>query len=374
MSVLIDGIIFGKQKCGGISRIWNEYLNRLKDLDVPIKLLYPNGTRNKYFDISNVNNNSFRLIKDHFYKPSIVFDEPILRSWIIRLSRINKNCSIFHSTYYSALFEKNIHNIVSVYDMIPELFGNLANRYNREFIRRRKIVFEHAEKIIAISKSTKSDFLKIYPNIKEEKVLVIPVAPFLSSKNTQSNIEDISIHYQLNLVPRTYFLYIGNRTGYKNFKILIDLVKNYPIYKEYKILCIGGERDKLIQYWTQDENIIRIFKFINFVPDDELTVLYNNAIALIYPSLYEGFGLPILEAMTHECPVICSNTSSLPEVGGDAALYFDPESVESLNHCMQIILFQNAKDMVLKGKKNVGRFSWDESTTKLVEVYRSMMN
>jgi glycosyltransferase involved in cell wall biosynthesis len=112
--------------------------------------------------------------------------------------------------------------------------------------------------------------------------------------------------------------------------------------------------------------------FVDFVTEDELSVLYRNALALVYPSKYEGFGLPVLEAMAEECPVVCSEAASLPEVGGDAALYFDPTSLESLESALTQLLSSDRHEMVQRGIRNVARFSWDRSTKALVEVYRGL--
>ena len=121
------------------------------------------------------------------------------------------------------------------------------------------------------------------------------------------------------------------------------------------------------------KGLSRNFRFLGFVPDDELVTLYRNAIALIYPSLYEGFGLPILEAMVNECPVVCSNTSSLPEVAGEAAIYFNPYSTESLKEAIVELLRQDRKKVIEKGLENARRFSWEQSVKDLVNIYASLL-
>lgn len=219
-----------------------------------------------------------------------------------------------------------------------------------------------AKKIIAVSKNTKRDLIKFY-QIPEKKIEVVynGYDNKLKVKNTMPNDRQEKLKIQLE--NKHYILYVGTIQPRKNLSILIDafnlLMKEKP---EYSLIIAGkkGWLYKEIFDHVKSLNLEGKVVFTGYVNDEEKAALYAGASLFVLPSLYEGFGIPILEAMSYECPVIASSTSSLPEIGGEACLYFDPKKPAELKAKM-IELIENTalcKELIKKGKKRVQLFSW----------------
>lgn len=255
--------------------------------------------------------------------------------------------------------------MITVFDLIHEKFYSLerVKKYKDEKIR----ALKKSDFIICISENTKKDLIEYY-NVSEKKIKVIYLAG-LVKKNKEFKLEKFS--------NKPYILYVGNRHGYKNFEIILHAVKsNNEIKNNFQLFFFGGGN------FSKKE--IETFKKYNFEPeqfkhigDNEqlLGSLYSKAFCLIYPSLYEGFGLPVLEAMENNCPVLCSNTSSLPEVGGDAVEYFDPKNKESLICSLKNIILSNTyrENLIKKGYLRSKIFSWNNTALLTSEVYKSLL-
>lgn len=192
--------------------------------------------------------------------------------------------------------------------------------------------------IIAVSENTKNDILHFYPVVDPEKIKVIYEAPVKID-----NVKEISG------LPDKYILYVGQREKYKNFLFFIDSICD--LLKEDKdlyVVCLGPECSENENNTFEKLGISNKVKFFK-INDEELNFAYQNARCMVYPSLYEGFGLPVLEAMQNGCPCVISNTSSLPEVGGNAAMYFDPTNKIDINEKVNKML--NDKSLNIKYSK-----------------------
>ncbi len=372
MKIFVDGIIFGRQRFGGISKQWEEYLKRFPNYGVELKLLIPFGRVNQSLLRLLQQKEKYSIVQDYLYWPSRYFERVSVRSRILKWIYVDDSVDIFHSTYFSTVYSKKIKKVVTIHDMIPELFRNeYRSKWSSLVINTKKMVLENADKIIAVSHNTKKDILRFYPWIPEEKILVI--YPATTYRNHASiTFDSITEKYSVSAHPKEYFLFVGKRDGYKNFQLILGLLKNNKAYRDSLFLCVGGKSDERLLYLLRERGLFGNFIFLDFVEDNELVVLYQNALALVHPSKYEGFGLPIVEAMTNKCPVVCSNTSCLPEVAGDSAFYFDPSSTESLDEAITELLKCDKDEIIRKGLKNVARFSWERSTRILVDVYMSL--
>jgi glycosyltransferase involved in cell wall biosynthesis len=374
MKVFIDGLIFGRQKWGGISRMWEEYLVRLPQHVSSMKLLIPFSFDNQSLEKVLKYRDTFGVVKDYFYWPVRYFERVKVRSKILKILYLNHSYDIFHSTLFSTVFDKKIKTIVTVHDMIPEIFyKDFSDKWSRLECKKKEQTLRNADKIITVSHNTKKDLLEIYPWISEKKVKVIYHGLFPEPKNNPP-LATINQTFSLDLKPFKYFLYVGNRCGYKNFDILLSLIETNPRYKESFFLCVGGEKPFQLEAYLEVKGLRKNFLFINYLSDDELSCIYKNASALIFPSKYEGFGLPVLEAMANDCPVVCSNKSSLPEVGGEAAFYFDADSTISLDLALKQVLKADRTEVIRRGKANTKRFSWDKSCRKLADVYEDAIS
>lgn len=292
----------------------------------------------------------------------------------IRLIKEN-NFDIFHPTYYDPYFLKYLGNkpfVLTVYDMIHEMYPDHFSASDQTKVWKKELI-ERAEAIIAISENTKKDIIKFF-NIDPNRVTVI----YLGNPFDYIRYQDmINNNFDYSLLDKPYLLYVGSRYGYKNFIFFINSVaKLLKKDKNLYLYCAGGGR------FSQTElNILNRLDIVSKVKvvktnDFILKILYENAQAFIFPSLYEGFGLPILEAFSCGCPAILSNSSSLSEIGSDAAYYFNPTDPESLIQSIEIILTNNClrEKLIAKGFQRLNSFSWRITAENTKKVYDNILS
>jgi glycosyltransferase involved in cell wall biosynthesis len=368
LKILYDHQCFSNQEFGGISRYFTEliyYYQKTKLADIEIALRYSN---NYYLNKLQTDEIKNYLKGKKFYGKITLIN--ILNNKI-SFQKLNAgNFDIFHPTYYNPYFLKALKDkpfVITVYDMIHELFPSSVHPLDRT-IRHKKQVLEKARKVICISNNTKIDLLRFY-NLDESKIEVIHLAHTTFDK-TENQAE-----HMINL-PSKYILYVGGRKYYKNFNRMIKALSDiFKQNREIKLICVGGGK------FSDDEENLFIENDIKSqvehykVNDESLGILYANALCFIYPSLYEGFGIPILEAFSYGCPVVCSNASSFPEVAMNAAEYFDPLDVNSIKDSVQSILSDDSKRFALKvaGFERAKDFSWEKTAQKTFEVYQSSL-
>lgn len=272
---------------------------------------------------------------------------------------------VVHETYYHPRRTSSAGTpvVVTVYDMIQEVFGfegDPAADYKREAVHR-------ADHVICISHSTKRDLLRIL-NVPEEKVSVIHLA-FEKLAGPAGAGAPLSS-------GKPYLLYVGQRSGYKNFDGLLRAVAASGDLKEHcDVVAFGGggfsaeEQDRIAKLGFREGQVRQLGG-----SDAVLGALYDRALAFVYPSLYEGFGLPPLEAMAHDCPVVSSNTSSMPEVIGDAGEFFDPSSVEAMTAALENVASSSERRVRLieLGRERLKHFSWARCAAETREVYRAL--
>ena len=372
MKIFFDHKIFSKQCYGGPSRYYVNLVNKLNELTkVDAKIFAP--LHINFFLSSNFPNNigisnklpfsktldQFNSIKKQILKLNNIFNE----------SHLNKfNPDIVHTTYYDEYFPKNSDNLViTVFDLIHEIFSEDYGKKSK-FLPKLNIL-RRAREIICISESTKKDLIKFY-NIPDEKISVTYLANSLSMSNKDE--------YKDNIILDKYFLYVGGRWKYKNFNQLIYALNYNPkILNDLKLVIFGGGKlndDEKKLFNKLNINMNRI----THINGDEnlLKSLYKNAEFFIYTSKYEGFGIPILESFSQDCPVLCSNTSSLPEVAGEAAIYFNPNDYTSISDAIEKITYSNNEKKIFKkkGKERLKFFSWEKCAKETNEVYKKVLN
>lgn len=246
--------------------------------------------------------------------------------------------------------------IATVVDLIPELFNN----DQRVTFWRRKLLKE-ATHIIAITERTKSDVVKMY-NVPPEKISVVYLGANMKSTARQSS----------ELVHGRFVLFVGKRGGYKNFNWLLSALA--PILRDgLTLFCTGSpftsEEHSLFKKLGVEGRVVQ-----KFVTDEEMNWLFAHAECFIHPSLYEGFGIPILDAFAAGCPALIANASCFPEVAGDAALYFDPTEETSLINAFSALRLPGARErLVAKGRARLKMFSWTKCAEETAEVYRRVL-
>lgn len=367
LKILFDYQHFTEQQHGGITRYFanlvNEVANR-DDVDYNIAALY---TRNYYLDHLKfpLNNRGGDLLLARKLKRQIKWNR-LYSQYQLQAGHYD----VFHPTYYHPYFLKYNKKpfVITVHDMIHERFAaDFNSRHHAPIAAYKREVVAKADKIIAISHSTKRDLIELL-NVPEEKIELI-------YHGIAAGNSSVKIPAKLSL-PEEFILYVGNRNAYKNFHRFAEAVARViQQQKSLFLICAGGGRfnDDEIKYLTDLNMIQRCIRLV--VNDDELAELYQNARAFIYPSLYEGFGLPILEAFENECPVVCSNTSSFPEVGGDAALYFDPTDTDEMTEVILHILADDSlrSKLIETGKKRILQFPLQGSMDQTINLYKNLV-
>jgi glycosyltransferase involved in cell wall biosynthesis len=277
---------------------------------------------------------------------------------------------VFHPTFYDSYFFKFLGNkpfVVTVHDLINEKFINQFEylKLEEKITNDKHLLMKEAYKIIAVSESTKKDIIDHY-QIDKNKIEVIYHGNSLLKKSVS---EDAKLSFQ-------YVLFVGKRSMYKNF--LFTLKSIHHLLKQYKIkfVCYGGgefsfEEIELIKKLELQKFVIQI----NKNDDQSLQNLYSNALFFIFPSMYEGFGIPLLEAFGCECPVLTSDGGALREIGVDAVTYFDPYDSQSLSESFYSMLNSSdlRKQCVKRGIDRLSFFSWDKTFSQHIDVYKSIL-
>ncbi|MEQ8384398.1 MAG: glycosyltransferase family 1 protein [Coleofasciculus sp. A1-SPW-01] len=351
------------QTAGGINRYFANLISRLPQDYSPVlttcqfqQVNYPTHTNLKTF-----------FYKRFGFRPGRV--SYWLEQYYFRAVTFLNQFDIIHPTYYLLLTRQEISQckspvVLTVYDMIHELFAEWMDA-SRELIEEKRKAILAAQAIICISENTKKDLLEQY-SLPEEKVTVTYLASEI----------DASLSYGAESIPsRPYYLYVGNRTNYKNFECLLKAFTKAVSVQSHVSLCVVGtpftrvEQKQIFELQLSD-----YIEHYAYVSDTHLAKLYRCSIALVYPSLYEGFGIPPLEAMSCGTPVIASNCSSIPEVVGDSGILFNPQVTNDLADILLDLVDQPTERdrLIAKGYQKSREFSWDKTVAQTIDVYRSV--
>lgn len=368
MKILYDHQIFTNQICGGISRYFYELMNHLsqnQDIKFEISLRYSNN-----YHLKNANFAKHKtFFKDINFKGKSHIITYLNELHSKRLL-INHDFDVFHPTYYNQYFLKYIDKkpfVLTVYDMIHELYPELFSSKDKT-TERKKILTRKADIIFAISENTKKDLIEIC-DLPENKVKVTYLANSLISSNCLT-IDKLTGKYDIN---KPYLLYVGSRNSYKNFWMLLDVYSNL-FSENFDLICFGGNAFNKVEL-EKTTRIKTSHKAIQLSgSDDLLALLYKHAFCFVFPSLYEGFGIPPLEAMSMGCPVIASNASSIPEVVGDAAILFDPYSMDDLIRAIEYLYDESKRnDLIKRGFEQEKKFSWAKMAKETLDIYKNML-
>lgn len=367
MKILIDHQIFSIQTYGGISRYFYELMQQFS------------GRHDIRFDLPVILSNNIYLKSAEFSNHYSVFDWLKIKGQRKLISTVNGiycsraihkgNYEILHPTYYDPYFLNYIGGkpfVLTIYDMIHEKFPLIYK--SDPSLLSKKMLAQKASHIIAISNNTKKDIVEIF-GIDERKISVVHLATSLCRRST-SLVNGMKL-------PDTFLLYVGDRAGYKNFDVFIKAASRLLLNDEaLYVVCGGGgnfnkdETNLLVSHGISD----RVLHYD--VNDDRLARMYSKALAFVFPSLYEGFGIPLLEAMSMGCPVVCSNSSSLSEVAGSAGEYFDPTDSDSMQAAIgNVIQSQGRKsELIARGLERCRIFTWEKCAEETLAVYRSLCN
>jgi len=356
MKILYDHEIFNLQNRGGVSRYFIELFKRIPK---------------EQWDTSVFFSNNDYLIESQLIRHHEILKDKKIKGKARLLNELNKTYSIykilkddydiFHQTHfgnYSLPFLKKRKMVTTFHDM------NLV-RFDYSGLRTQKKSLDRADKIITVSHNTKKEMLEAW-DIPEEKIQVI-----YHGVDAPMNKEDLGQR----LINKPYLLYVGLRETHKNFKNFASafslLKKDYP---HLKLVCTSTPFSKSELSFLSELKILDDTIYVN-ASDRDLANLYSYAELFVYPSFHEGFGMPVLEAMSYGCPLIVSNTSCLPEIARDAAFYFNPYDVDNMaNEISKLIENRSLRISKLnRGYELCKEFTWEKCVKEHLKAYESLL-
>jgi glycosyltransferase involved in cell wall biosynthesis len=378
MRVAFDHQAFCLQKLGGISRYYCRLAEALQHHANDSIAIFAPLYRNLYLRTATKEIVHGYPILDYPAKTAGFMVSA--NDWVAKYSIKRWRPDIVHETYFSAsgTAPTACPTVLTVFDMIPELavgcgtVGAKPPSFDANFKTSKKYAaIMRADHVICISQHTRLDLINLF-QVPAVKLSVT----YLGCDVVDS--EDVFENYRMGTQPRPYLLYVGDRQGYKNFENLLRAISSAPrLIKEFDLIAFGGGK-----FSEHEQSLIRALGFnrdqVRQQPGDDLALnlAYRGAAALVYPSAYEGFGLPPLEAMARNCPVISSNTSSMPEVIGNAGEYFDPQVLDSISGAIEAVVFSKdrTQQLVRLGRERVRLFTWQRCAQETRAVYQAVLN
>jgi len=365
MEIFYDNEIFIMQKYGGISRYFYEIIKRLSGFKNYFADVYKGININMYpiedYAGSNVKISGSKIK----FIPGTKFIIGKIQEPLFYIKYQNTDFDIFHSTYYRKIMKKQgSKRVTTVHDFTHEKYPGYFSKLDKTSSNK-KYAIENSDGIICISQTTRNDLLN-YFRIDENKIKVIYHGNSLDEEPGTKPLYEFP-----------YICFVGSRKGYKNFdKFIYAYSKSETLKKNLNIVCFGGGgfSGKEIKYFEELKIRSKMFQISG--KDKLLANIYKFAFMFVYPSLYEGFGIPILEAMHYGCPVLASNGSSLSEIGGNAAEYFEPDNYEEILNKMELV-FENRQIrelLIEKGNVRKKDFSWDKCSEETYNFYKEVYN
>jgi mannosyltransferase len=361
MRILFDNIIFELQRAGGISKVWYNLI-KIIQTHVDIKFLESENT-------NNIFRNELELSEGHLIRDNN------LALLIRRFKKVScsKEFDIFHSSYLRPLKVKGSTKVVvTIHDFIYEKYSNGIPKLMHVFLKKRAL--KQADAVICVSEHTKKDFLKYYPRLPEERVFVV-------HNGVDSLFRPIPKKEEIILENRSYekekfLLYVGNRGHCKNFPFVLELM-NTSFVKELslQLLCVGAPPSPLEIEDMKKRDIVDKVSFVSGVSSEQLNVLYNHAFCLLFPSIYEGFGIPAVEAMKSGCPIWSTKSSSVKELLGEHyPVSFNPNKWHEAEQAFgELCLPSVRKKAIDEGMRQSKKFSWEKCAEETVKVYKELM-
>jgi len=341
----------------------NEYYVAVLSDDIDIlKILNSNTSKFKIILIhSFFRNFFFRFLLEQIYLPYIILKNTI---------------DVIHSLHYSfPLLPLRVKKVVTLHDMTFFLFPKLHKKFKTYYFRLMiKASIYYCDKIICVSKSTLSDVQKHFKKNLNDKLIAIPLGTSYDL-NSYRYPSDVAIIKTLNLISKKYLLFIGTLEPRKNIESIIYAYSKLSIEQrnEFDLVIVGqkGWYFEGIYNIVQELNLANKVKFTGFVSEEVKRQLLFNSYIFIYPSLYEGFGLPVLEAMSYGIPTITSNISSMPEVAGNAAILIDPANVLEIFEAILLLIEDKIayNNFSCKSIAQAKYFTWGKMVSSTVELY-----
>jgi len=340
--IYIDGIIFSLQKQGGISTYFKQLLSYISMIKGEAKLLLQAPTA------------QILLAKD---LPGVFVEEQASRFLERYIScNVPQKSAVFHSSYYRTPNRRDTPSVVTVHDFIFERYMDGPRKWLHSV--QKNIAIREAQAIICNSESTKDDLFKYVGVRSNQSVYVTHLA---------ASDSFYSLTLKLNYLP--FVLFVGQRAGYKNFSLLLKAMELLP---GLELRCVGGGAIQPTELENSSEDVVRRLKHFGFVTDKKLNELYNSAICLVYPSSYEGFGIPVIEAMKAGCPVVSTKCKAVLEIGGNALTVVEDDDPLLMAEAILETMSSSRNGLIKKGEIISQRYSWENTHRQTLEVYKSL--
>lgn len=358
MNIYLDNIVFFLQRAGGISAYWREMTQRFLASDLPVR----------FIEQAEHCDNVFRC--EMSFPSEVTVQERFFSLALLRYLPLHlplARGTLFHSSYYRVSRQhKDVAQVITIYDFTYEYFVHGWRKWLHHAQKSHAI--RNVDGIICISEHTKRDLLRFFPEIDPAIVKVIYLGAsdaFHVLAPDAQNLAGFS-----GLSPRQYVIFVGDRSVYKNFELAVEVLETLP---HLHLVVIGGRGLTPAHQALLNQKLLGRFLYLTGLSSAQLNVLYNAAYCLLYPSSYEGFGIPILEAMQAGCPVVTTSVSSIPEVAGDAALMVDEITTEALVEQIRRLESQVLRaQIVAAGFVQASKFSWDRCFAETVQFYREV--
>jgi len=364
MKILYDHQRFSLQKYGGITKYFSEIITNLPaGHEYQLALYFSDNQylaeKRQFFRKKNILPDKSFPKKDEVKK--IIY---AVNQWYSKRCISANDFDVFHPTFYDDYFLKILKRpyVVTVHDLIEFRFQEMFV-HHEEIRRQMERVIKNANRVIAISEHTKKDVMEIF-GIDAGKIDVIH-----HGFNKPPGKETRNVYGR-------YILFVGHRDRYKNFKTFakaagVLLGKE----KDIRLVCVGSQFNREETEELSNLNILDRSLSL-YVDEESLNALYAHALTFVFPSRYEGFGMPILEAFANNCPVCLSDASCFPEIAGNAGVYFDPGEPDSILSAMEKIIYSKdfAAEIIKAGQKKLENFSWKKAANETILSYQKVIS
>lgn len=271
------------------------------------------------------------------------------------------DADVCHATYFAPFPTRAGARVVTVYDMIAERHFAISGGWAEHDIRRKQAAILNADRLLCISQAAADDLVGFHPEVEDRVRIVHPGADHLVNDAVHASPSS----------RQPYVLFVGHRGQYKNFWLIAEAVRDGAWPRSLRVQVVGPPPEPHETALLRALGVADRFTFLGPLGDTELSQQYRAATCFVFPSLLEGFGLPLLEAQSSHCPVVCSDIAVFREIAGDSACFFDQRRAESLAVAIARVTERTvAEQLVASGHENVRRFSWDRAAEQTLAIYR----